>query len=153
MARQVQLRRGTTAENDNFIGAAGELTFDMSTGAVRAHDGTKQGGHILDSVVAYQLPTSENNYTWYRKYASGWVDQGGYKYVGATTASTAYTITLPVPMASTVYQVIFGQLHSSSGSGVWGGESYNNRTSTTISLFCGSAGWYGYYWEVHGLAA
>lgn len=24
-----------------------------------------------------QLPTSENNYTCYRKYKSGWVEQGG----------------------------------------------------------------------------
>ena len=101
MARQVQLRRGTTAENDNFIGAAGELTFDTTTGAVRAHDGSKQGGHMLDSVVAYKLPTSESK-TWYRKYASGWVEQGGI--VNATQYNTTtVNVTFPIPMADSNY--------------------------------------------------
>jgi hypothetical protein len=30
-----------------------------------------------DYVVDFQAPTSANNYTWYRKYKSGWVEQGG----------------------------------------------------------------------------
>lgn len=30
-----------------------------------------------DSVIEYQIPTTENNYTWYRLYKSGWVEQGG----------------------------------------------------------------------------
>lgn len=30
-----------------------------------------------DAVIEYQMPTAENNYTWYRKYKSGWVEQGG----------------------------------------------------------------------------
>ena len=30
-----------------------------------------------DAVIEYQIPTAENNYTWYRKYKSGWVEQGG----------------------------------------------------------------------------
>lgn len=32
---------------------------------------------MTDYVVASQTPTAENNYTWYRKYKSGWVEQGG----------------------------------------------------------------------------
>lgn len=32
---------------------------------------------VSDSVIAWQVPTAENDYTWYRKYASGWVEQGG----------------------------------------------------------------------------
>ena len=27
-----------------------------------------------DVVVEYQMPNANNNYTWYRKYASGWVE-------------------------------------------------------------------------------
>jgi len=45
MPTVLQLRRGTTAQNDAFTGSAGELTFNTTTGALRAHDGTTAGGH------------------------------------------------------------------------------------------------------------
>lgn len=32
---------------------------------------------VLDYVIESQSPTAENNYTWYRKYKSGWIEQGG----------------------------------------------------------------------------
>jgi len=44
MPTVLQLRRGTTAQNDAFTGSAGELTFNTTTGALRAHDGTTAGG-------------------------------------------------------------------------------------------------------------
>jgi hypothetical protein len=47
MATQVQLRRGTTAENDAFTGAQGELTFDTNNKEVRVHDGATNGGFPL----------------------------------------------------------------------------------------------------------
>ena len=31
MATQLQLRKGTTSDNDSFIGAEGELTYDTET--------------------------------------------------------------------------------------------------------------------------
>ena len=50
----------------------------------------------VDYVVEKQDPTSANGYTWYKKYKSGWVEQGG----TVTTASDASTpVTLPIPMA------------------------------------------------------
>ena len=47
-----------------------------------------------DVVIEYQVPTSANNYTWYRKYASGWVEQGGY--VASATNNTQPNINLVV---------------------------------------------------------
>jgi hypothetical protein len=44
MPTVLQLRRGTTAQNNAFTGSAGELTFNTTTGSVRAHDGTTAGG-------------------------------------------------------------------------------------------------------------
>jgi hypothetical protein len=44
MPTVLQLRRGTTAQNNAFTGSAGELTFNTSTGALRAHDGVTAGG-------------------------------------------------------------------------------------------------------------
>ena len=40
----LQLRRGTTAQNNAFTGSAGELTFNTTTKSLRAHDGTTAGG-------------------------------------------------------------------------------------------------------------
>lgn len=47
MARVLQIRRGTTAQNDNFTGMAGEISFDTDTKTLRVHDGTKLGGYAL----------------------------------------------------------------------------------------------------------
>lgn len=123
MAIQLQLRRGTTAQNDAFIGAVGELTMDTDTNKLRVHDGTTQGGHMIDTVVAFQKPTASNNYTWYRKYASGWVEQGGVQ--GGNSAYGKTTVYLPVTMADNTYQA-FGNIG-------WVSEStwYTNNTATT----------------------
>lgn len=43
-ATQLQLRRGTTAENDAFTGAQGELTYDSEENNIRIHDGQTAGG-------------------------------------------------------------------------------------------------------------
>jgi len=47
MATQVQFRRGTAAQNDSFTGGAGELSINLTTKAVRVHDGSTQGGFEL----------------------------------------------------------------------------------------------------------
>ena len=52
-----------------------------------------------ERIVESQLPTAENNYTWYRQYKSGWVEQGG---IGSTNSSS-FSITLPVEMDNTKY--------------------------------------------------
>ena len=54
-----------------------------------------------DYVVESQLPTATNNYTWYRKYKSGWVEQGGYR-AGSGTWTIA-NITLPIEMSNACY--------------------------------------------------
>lgn len=44
MATQVQLRRGTAAQHDAFVGKVGELTMVTDTKALRLHDGVTAGG-------------------------------------------------------------------------------------------------------------
>lgn len=44
MATQVQLRRGTQAQNDAFIGAIGEISVDTTNKRIRVHDGSTAGG-------------------------------------------------------------------------------------------------------------
>lgn len=47
MARILQIRRGTTAQNNNFTGLSGEITFDTDAKTIRVHDGETLGGITL----------------------------------------------------------------------------------------------------------
>ena len=55
MSRVLQIRRGTTAENDNFTGLSGEITYDTTAKTLRVHDGATLGGVAL--ARADQIPT------------------------------------------------------------------------------------------------
>lgn len=44
MATELAFRRGTTAENNAFTGAAGEITVDTTLDELRLHDGVTPGG-------------------------------------------------------------------------------------------------------------
>ena len=44
MAKQIQLRRGTTAENNAFIGTVGEVSVDTDKEVLVVHDGVTVGG-------------------------------------------------------------------------------------------------------------
>ena len=45
MSGQLQLRRGTTAQNNAFTGAVGELTYNTDDGGLISHDGVTAGGY------------------------------------------------------------------------------------------------------------
>lgn len=47
MPTQVQFRRGTSTQNDNFTGAAGELSVDTTNNTIRIHNGSTAGGFAL----------------------------------------------------------------------------------------------------------
>lgn len=160
MAEQWQLRKGSTAENNGFVGAEGELTYDTTTKAVHVHDGETAGGALIDTVVAFQLPTSSNSYTWYRKYASGWVEQGGI-WTGSISAASGsdghITINLPVTMTDTNYCV---NITNNSGTGtttVW--EMWNVESLTTnqfgihMGAYANTRTITRMNWEVKGMAA
>lgn len=44
MPTTVKFRRGTTAQNDAFTGAEGELSVDLTLDQLRVHDGSTAGG-------------------------------------------------------------------------------------------------------------
>lgn len=52
-------------------------------------------------VIEFQAPTAQNNYTWYRKYRDGWVEQGGF----ATSSQAGTQVNLPITMADSNYSV------------------------------------------------
>lgn len=47
MSKQIQLRRGTTAEHTTFAGAVGEVTVDTTKDTLVVHDGSLNGGYPL----------------------------------------------------------------------------------------------------------
>jgi hypothetical protein len=59
MATQVQLRRGTTAQNAGFTGAVGEVTVDTDLDILRVHDGSTAGGFALVGAAAAQTLTNK----------------------------------------------------------------------------------------------
>lgn len=62
MARQLQLRRGTTAQHTVFTGAAGEVTIDTDKDALVVHDGEQAGGFpaARESVVTAHTENTSN---------------------------------------------------------------------------------------------
>ena len=56
MTRTIQLLRGTTAQNDAFTGANGEVTVDTETHELRVHDGSTAGGFIIPTKSETQSP-------------------------------------------------------------------------------------------------
>jgi hypothetical protein len=168
MSRQIQIRRGSTTEYENFTGVIGEVTMDTDKKTLRVHDGSTVGGIALARVD--QIPeTSELPETydfvietwtqgsgWYRKYKSKWIEQGGY--VTGGTANIA--VTLPVTMANSTYSInVTGTLTSSTAGST---ASVNISTAPSVTNFYvnnfienGStrAGGIGFWWIVRGFAA
>lgn len=148
MAGRFQLRRGTTAQNDAFIGAEGEVTYDTQAKGIRVHDGVTPGGTALFGVVEFKHPTPDNGYRWYRKYSDGWVEQGGPLTAGATE-----TITYDVPLKYAVCPTINGSTtrQAASYDDEKHARSYSTTGFTTRNFF--PAGGNGGSWEVKGMAA
>lgn len=108
MSRQIQIRRGSSDEHETFVGAAGEITMDTTNKTLRVHDGVAAGGTVLakkneipsDILIAdYVIETwcASDGSAWYRKYKSGWIEQGG--------RNTDQQITLPVEMQDANYDI------------------------------------------------
>lgn len=61
VATQVKRRRGTTAENDAFTGAEGEIVVDTQRHELRVHDGSTVGGHTIPTKnYGYSKTESDN---------------------------------------------------------------------------------------------
>jgi hypothetical protein len=110
-------------------------------------------------LVYFQAPTSENNYTWARRYADNWVEQGGLATIPARTGSGSSTklVSFPITMADANYtgQVTYqngGNGYAQSGitftnKSVSGAiiSYYTDITGTTDAFLVG--------WEIKGMAA
>lgn len=108
----------------------------------------------IDFVVESQLPTAQNNYTWYRKYKSGWVEQGG------TLQTAANSLTFPIEMADTNYQWYanpvpqdFGNFRKLAATRTTTGlTGLNNMYGTSVAHTSAAVWDAGTFWEVKGMA-
>lgn len=157
MAKQLQVRRGITMANDVFIGAEGEITMDTVTKGLRVHDGSLRGGYKVPTLVAVQYPSAVNNYTWYRKYSDGWVEQGG---IATTDGSNPTPITLPVEMEDASYIPFIQGRTQADGYANAGwqvmpvGTATSQQTSTKFYAQASITGYnLGFGWRVEGMAA
>lgn len=81
---------------------------------------------VSDAVIAWQVPTAANGYTWYRKYASGWVEQGG-RLVESGSA------TLPIEMSNNNYNLQVRIDYNSTGT-IQGVFWYATKTTTGFEM-------------------
>lgn len=158
MATQLQLRRGTATEINNFTGADGELVYNKLAKSLHVHDGTKKGGWMIDTLVAFQAPSSANNWTWYRKYASGWVEQGGQATIAAQNTNTQLftDVNLPITMANQEYMVNVAFITDGGNTtGLRNNANGRGTTKLTIGTYSmtGISNSYIVAWEVKGMAA
>lgn len=149
MAIQFQLRRGTTVQNNAFVGAEGEITVDTEKHAIRIHDGVTPGGYTQDFVTETWI--SDDGLSWYRKYSSGWVEQGSYY----TLTSTSYeVINLITPMLTDTYSLnaVYKDINGTDRS--IHGLNTGKYTTTSFSAKVGISGAnVGILWQVSGLGA
>ena len=85
---------------------------------------------LVDYIVEQQLPTAENNYTWYDLYKSGKVRQGGFK----KGLLYQLTIDLPIEMADLNYTSIavpVGETSNNLGAKVYNYSTTQIKTTTT----------------------
>ena len=130
---------------DINIGQISEALNNKTDRNMRNVD-TVSGG---DSVVAFQIPTVDNGYTWYRLYASGWVEQGG------VSNGLNAVVTLPVEMADTNYTLVCSGVYESrtnTNVAYWSAVS-GDRTSTTTITLGQTGGFETMGWQVSGMAA
>ena len=135
--------------SDINIGQITEALNDKTDRDMRNVDNTAGA----DAVIAYQTPDPNNDYKWYRKYASGWVEQGG-KTTQTATSSVNATILFPVEMQGTEYTITFSVCSSVANDGAE--SSVLVQTSVGMNLHADSmsstSGTKGFMWEVKGMA-
>ena len=135
-------------ENETYVGLPGEIAMDMEAKTLRIFNGENEEGILLgsgggtidieallaniDYVVASATGLTGTNYTngWYRKYKSGWIEQGFRTSAGGDNI----TVTLPFPMADSNYSYSAG-FDMNGATGINNAAIlFRNNTATNVTL-------------------
>jgi len=101
-----------------------------------------------DSVIEYNrvVDSDGSGVRWYRKWKSGWLEQGGQKYNNAYNETGGTTVSFLKPFADTTYTIV---LTPSNTSVVWTYQASTASTKLTTTSFnivsnsgAGSLCWY-----------
>ena len=110
----------------------------------------------VDYVVEKQDPTSANGYTWYRKYKSGWVEQGGIK---LQNTDSKQALSLPIEMNGSTYSVLTSVMDDNLSNFVFCVKVTDKTTTGFKTTIWGSyqqgisTSGYNFVWQVSGYAA
>ena len=127
----------STAQAAEFTGAlSGKANTDLSN--VLAN---------IDYVVESQV---NSDGSWYRKYKSGWLEQGGISSSVAGGATT--TVTLPKPYSNTNYNVMVQPIGAYTASGE-ANNTIPTRTTTNFVIACGQGATQAFSWKTEGMGA
>lgn len=134
------VRAQITALGD--ISTLRQTVTDLSTNVGTIDSRTS---NLLDYVIESQMPSAENNYTWYRKYKSGWVEQGGS--LATYPSNEESVITFPVEFADNKYYAnkTLNYVSNSSDWVVYSGGSVYDKTTTSMKFrHKGAVSWCAY---------
>lgn len=162
----IQLFSGTSYQNGGFLqlygssfsGVPGEFKIGASDGTnVHVLNGkpdgqlTWDGKTILndgrDAAVTTHTSGTGTTFVWYRKYASGWVEQGGYVEASATS------VTYPVAFLNTDYCILRTRWSTNGNDIGDDGQNVRSATTTGFTMSNGYAPSHGSWWYACGKAA
>lgn len=110
--------------------------------------------NMSDYVVESQFPSAENSYMWYRKYKSGWVEQGGCSTISMSSGGSNTSITLPCQMSDNNYTVnaVLSERYGGRTLGVQ--KTSNTTTQVVFGGYVSSGSEQNKcFWTVYGFAA
>lgn len=137
----------------NFTQSALENTAGLNAELFNGKADVSTVAHV---VTEYQAPTADNNYTWYRKYADGWVEQGGK--ITPTSDSLALPgslVNLLIPMVDQNYNIYAVQCDVNDTGTNFSNNAVISRptTTTTCNITQYASSGHQISWEVKGIAA
>lgn len=168
MSRQIQIRRGSAVEHEEFTGVIGEITMDTTNKTLRVHDGETVGGTILAkktdipsdiNTADYVIETwrAADGSSWYRKYKSGWVEQGGTISFGNLADGVAKNLTavFSLNMLNTNYSVQVTPFSNSSYTRLMGNSGPRSISGVELGVrnIGGNTNQIFVNWSVYGYSA
>ena len=148
------LARITTIHNE-IVAVSAQITALGDVSEIRSNITTldTRTTGLLDYVIASQSPTAENNYTWYRKYKSGWIEQGGYASITLSSGGTSNQITLAYPMQDSNYTATAILTGNFGGRTIAVKRSENTTTKVVVGGYVASGSENNScFWHVYGIA-
>lgn len=149
----IMAERGATDQHKYLYFYVGSFTQTAleNTAGITAETINQLGAH---TVIEFQAPTAGNNYTWYRKYADGWVEQGGRIDNGSLVNTVDLSVVFPVEMADTNYTPSISCIRGASGNYKMNqGIETVSATGMSFGFYSGSDYCQYFAWKVEGMAA